>query len=119
MIVYKLTDGFVSDLRYEDNSYVLRASEVKHADGFGTLPPLESMHDPVAVQLKEDAEEAERLRLANLKGDALAVEMLDRLRTATPTQISTYVDNNVLDIASARTMLKRILLVLALIAGGG
>jgi len=113
MIVYKLTDGFASDLRYEEGNYVLQASEIKHADGFGTLPPLDSLHDPLAVQQKEDAKEAERLRKQNLRGDALAVELLDRLRTATPAQISNYVDNNVIDLASARTMFKRVLLVLS------
>jgi len=58
---------------------------------------------------------ATRLGKQDLRADALAVQMLDQLRTATPTQVGNYVDNNVTDLASAR-MLKRIILVMALIA---
>lgn len=118
MIVYKITAGFAHDLRYEEEGYALKIGELSIV-GSGTLPPLESLHDPLAVQEKEDAEAAERLRLQNLREDALAVELLDRLRTATPTQISSYVDTDVTDLASARMMLKRIILVMAAIANGG
>lgn len=116
MIVYKLTNGFASDLRYENDSYMLQFGEIKFSNGFPSLPSLESLHDPVAVSDKEATEEAERTRFANLRGDALAQDLLAQLRTATPMQISNYVDSNVTDLASARTLLKKIILVLSLIA---
>ena len=101
MIVYKLTDGFAHELRYEEDDYALRAGELSIA-GFGELPPLESLHDPAAVQAKKDAEAGAQALLAEL----------DLLRTASPSQIINYVDNSgVADPASAR-MFKRILLAL-------
>lgn len=56
---------------------------------------------------------AEEQRIADLKADTLRQDMIDRLTSASPQQISDYVDNNVTDLASARTMFKRILLILA------
>jgi len=56
---------------------------------------------------------AEAARRAALRSDALAVELLAQLRAATPAQISNYVDAQVTDLASARTMFKRIMLILA------
>lgn len=116
MIVYALTDGLAHDLRYEKADYVLQPNE-RSLSGWGALPPLESLHDPARVQAEKDALETERLRLQSLSEDALAVELLQRLRAATPAEIAGYVNNNVTDIASARAMFKRILLVMALISG--
>lgn len=56
---------------------------------------------------------ARKQREAAFNADTVRMDLLDRLRTATPTQINTYVDNQVTDLASARTMFKRILLVLS------
>lgn len=116
MIVYKLISGFVSDLRYEKEDYALKVEEIKFASGFGVLPSLETLHDPAAVAAKEDAEEAEQLRLANIREDVLAQELIEQFKTATAMQISNFVDNNVTDLVSAKTVLKKIILVLALIA---
>ena len=102
MIVYKLTDGFAHELRYEEDDYALRAGELSIA-GFGDLPPLESLHDPAAVQAKEDAEAG---------AQALRAELVNLLRTASPSGITAYVDSSgVTDPASAQ-MFKRILLAL-------
>ena len=60
----------------------------------------------------------EEQREQSLRDDAIASDLLARLRAATPTQLSDFVDNNVIDLASARTMFKRILIVLALVAKG-
>lgn len=56
---------------------------------------------------------AERARLLNLRVDAIVVDLKARLATATPAQISNFVDSNVTDLAGARLMFKRILLLLA------
>jgi hypothetical protein len=103
MIVYEVIDGFAHRLRYEEDDYALRVGELSIA-GFGELPPLESLHDPLAVRARQNAEEG---------AQALLAELVNLLRTASPSGITAYVDNNVLDLASARTMLKRIILVLA------
>lgn len=59
---------------------------------------------------------AEAARLQAIKDDPLGAALVVQLKTATAAQISTYVDNNVTDLASARLMLKRVILVLARIA---
>jgi len=52
-------------------------------------------------------------RKSSFDADATRADLLARLRTATPAQINTYVDANVTDLASARALFKKILLVLA------
>lgn len=59
------------------------------------------------------AQQAETDRMIGLRADAELQDMLARLAVATPAQINTYVDNNVTNIATARTLFKRILLILA------
>ena len=70
-----------------------------------------------ALVLDETAQQAARDQAAAaldaLRADALARDLTGRLRTATPAQIDAWVDAQVTDLASARTMFKRILLVLA------
>ena len=56
------------------------------------------------------AEINERRAREALRDDPRAVELRDRLHTATPQQISDYVDAQVTDLAGARVMFKRILL---------
>ena len=58
---------------------------------------------------------AEQARQQAIKDDALRIQLVTRLTTATNLEISNYVDVQVTDLASARTMFKRILLILALI----
>jgi hypothetical protein len=62
------------------------------------------------------AEIAARQAREALLLDPRAVELRDKLTTATATQISDYVDAQVIDLPSARLMFKRVLLVLALMA---
>lgn len=50
---------------------------------------------------------------ATITADPLRVALVNQLKGATNAQISNYVDANVTDLASARLMLKRIILVLA------
>lgn len=62
------------------------------------------------------AEIAARQEREALRDDPRAVELRDKLRAATPQQISDYVDAQVTDLASARLMFKRLLIVLALLS---
>src|SRR3990167_17363 len=57
---------------------------------------------------------AEKVRLQAIRDDALRQELLAQLDTATNVQISAFIDNQVTDLQSARTMFKRILLMLAI-----
>ena len=67
-----------------------------------------------AVEPIPAAEIQARLEREALRNDPRAVELRDRLVSATPQQISDYVDAQVTDLASARAMFKRILILLAL-----
>lgn len=68
-----------------------------------------------ALAAEAAAKEAEAVRTESIKQEPTYTDILDKLRAATPAQISAYVDANVTDLASARALLKRILLVLSLI----
>lgn len=63
----------------------------------------------VAAQTRKDA----------FKADANYQALLAQLKQATPAQVQTYITNNVTDLASARAMLVKFALVLALVANGG
>lgn len=63
-------------------------------------------HDPATIPI-------EQTRLQGIRDDAMRQQLLTQLSTATNLQISQFVDNQVSDLASAKTMLKRILLLLA------
>lgn len=58
---------------------------------------------------------AEETRENALLGDTDRQAIINAIRTATPTQIKNYVNNNVTDLASARQMLMRILLLVAMV----
>lgn len=73
----------------------------------GRVRPLE---ESTAYQ-KQQAEETRRTTYLS---DPDRIDVLNRLRTATAAQIRTYVDNNVTNVAGAREMLKRILILIAL-----
>lgn len=72
--------------------------------------------DLAAYAASEAAESARRVAIHD---DQLRVDLLGRLKSATAAQISNYVDTNVTDIASARALFKRILLLIALDARNG
>jgi len=66
-----------------------------------------------AIPAVEIARRAAREAMQN---DPRAVDLRNRLGTATPAEIDAWVDAQVTDLASARTMFKRILVVLALLS---
>lgn len=56
------------------------------------------------------------LRQQALLADSQRSDLLDRLQNASPAQIRAYVNSNVTDLASAKVMLIRIMLILAVVA---
>jgi hypothetical protein len=57
--------------------------------------------------------DAEKARLAEISSDVDLTDLQDRMRSATAAQIKTYVQNNVTDLASAKVLFAKILLLLA------
>jgi hypothetical protein len=66
MIVYKLTDGFASDLRYEDDRYILKTGE-RSLPGWDPLPNIETLHEPAALEARDAQEALRRKRVAALR----------------------------------------------------
>lgn len=56
---------------------------------------------------------ADQLRVQSFDADSDRQELLNRLRSATPAQIKSYVTSSVTDLASARSLLTKVLLVLS------
>jgi hypothetical protein len=59
------------------------------------------------------AADAESIRITNFKNDAAQADLLDRLKTATPNQIDTWLTNNVTTLAQARVVLGAVIKFLA------
>lgn len=72
----------------------------------------------LAQQAMDAVNAAEVVRKLAIQDNVLCINLVTQLTTATSAQISAYIDNNVTDLASARTMLKRIVHVLALLYRG-
>jgi hypothetical protein len=68
-------------------------------------PPGPPVQDPIKVA-----------RAANFLADPNRQALITQLQTATPAQITAFITNNVTDLASARAMLVKFALVLALVA---
>lgn len=62
------------------------------------------------------ADLTELLRPATIRRDPDAQDLLDRLSTATPAQVKAYVQANVTDLASAKLLLAKILLLLSVLS---
>ena len=59
------------------------------------------------------AAEAENTRITSFKNDSAQTDLMDRLKTATPNQIDTWLNNNVTSMAQARNVLGAIIKLLA------
>lgn len=70
--------------------------------------------DQAAHESRRLAREQRAAREATFLADADRLDLLDRLRTATASQIDAFVDNNIADLADVRRMLKRIIKIVAL-----
>jgi len=87
---------------------------MKYADCIGGAPT----QAEIEVFLRLDPESiaaslAEEARKAALRADAMRQQLIAQLEVATPAQISNYVDANVTNLAEARALFKRILLVMS------
>lgn len=102
--------------------------EVEFKPTFEGRPPNQSITDISQFQPLIDAWQfiednppppplptADELRAQQFAADSVRQVMVDQLRTATPDQIKTFIQNNVTDLASARVMLTRLALAIALI----
>jgi hypothetical protein len=104
----------------EHTSAVILSDEVGHVAISETDTPKEWAAFQVWTQTNTVVEpnwqtdDDELARREAIRTDPERVDLLNRLRTATAAQIRTYVDNNVTNLASAREMLKRILILIAL-----
>jgi hypothetical protein len=104
----------------ERTSAVIRSAEVGHVAISAADTPAEwaafqtwAQTNPV-TEPNWQAQDNEVARQGTFASDADRIDMLNRLKTATAAQIRTYVDNNVTNVAGAREMLKRILILIAL-----
>lgn len=68
-------------------------------------------YEDIPPSAEEIAEEERKLSIVN---DPTRQDLLTRLKSASAAQISTWVDNNVTDLASARNVIKMILKLIAL-----
>jgi hypothetical protein len=55
----------------------------------------------------------EEQRASTFRSDAARIDMLDKLRNATPAQIDTWVENQVTNLASAKVVLAMLIKILA------
>lgn len=100
------------------------------ADADGNIQPNERFTDPSRFQVLIDRwqvvkntppppptpeEQAAIDRINTFKADSTRQQLIDQLKTATPDQIKTYINNNVTDLASAKQMLIRLALAVALV----
>lgn len=69
-----------------------------------------------AAAADAQAKQTEAARIDAIRQDPVCADLLERLRSFTPAQIDSYVDSNVTDPASTRALLKRMLMMLALLA---
>lgn len=62
----------------------------------------------------DDQNTLENIRIATIKSDSTRLDLLNRLRTASASQIDTWLTNNVTNLAQARTVLGAIIKVIAI-----
>ena len=74
-----------------------------------TLAAVVAAHNPATKTAKENRDLA-------FMSDADRLDLVTRLKTATPNQIKNYVDSNVTDLASAKVLLMKMLLALAFLS---
>jgi hypothetical protein len=85
-------------------------------DGSMVNPPTQAEVDAVSVADLDRAQALKGLsaREVSFVDSSDRSDLMNRLRTATPAQIDTWIDNNVTSIAAARAVFKAILKVIAL-----
>jgi len=85
--------------------------------GPGPKPTIEEIeaHFPIAEADKIVAKNTERTRINSYKNEPDYIDVINKLKTASASQVNTWVDNNVTNLNEARAVLKTILKVLATI----
>lgn len=91
-------------------------ADLEWLDQVQTKPTEQEIIDEMAAL--DDAASVEETRMASVKGDAGFQDLLDKLKTMTPAEWQTYLDNNLTNIASAKVVIYRMGLALMLLARG-
>lgn len=104
----RIRPGAVWSLERGDDYTTLRWDDTNQAK-----PTLQEYTAAVAAVEAEEANEA--TRDAAMVADVDRAAMVQQLRTATPAQIKAYINNNVTNLAEAKTMLARLALAVALL----
>ncbi len=118
MIMYKLTKS-IGVIRLSDNTFI--PEDLGNSDYARYLEWLAGGNTPQPAQTQAEID-AENLRNAkNAATEAAKQEIkmdnfVQNFIEMSPAQVSNYIENNVTDLASARTMLKRMGVMLLLLA---
>lgn len=99
-------------------SWISQNGEVLVVDGSNAFAIggtyINSVYTPPSEIPESPTEAQRRLRRDALAADTIRADLLDKLQTMTPAQIKTYVTNNVTDLATSKTLLAKILLILSI-----
>jgi len=85
--------------------------------GPGSKPTIEEIEAqwPIVEEDEIVAKNTERTRINSYKNEPDYIDVINKLKTASASQVNTWVDNNVTNLNEARAVLKTILKVLATI----
>lgn len=101
MIVYEFSaNGQANNLRFETDNYILKLDE--HTVTGDELPEIDTLH---SVEYKTAQAQKELLREAETI-EVYEDNLLKQLKNLTPQQAADWVQNNVTDLATAKTVLK-------------
>lgn len=77
------------------------------------IPTEQEIVDALAAKDAKDA--VEDARIVSVQSDGIFIDIMQRMSKANASEISTWIDNNVANLASARTVLKAIVLALVIL----
>ena len=90
-----------------------RYADLEWLDGTQTKPTEQEINDEIARL--ETADIAEKKRQDAIKDDAGLKDMLAKFRAMSPSEFASYIENNVTNLASAKTVLTRMGLMLMML----
>jgi hypothetical protein len=101
-----VTNGRAHDLRFVADDYVLQMGELEgEGDTLPDIDDLSSVPDPIKTEVEDNA-----IRFNVFRADTDRQDLVNNIAKKTPAQIKTYVQNNVTDLASAKILMAKILL---------